>query len=125
MPARSLPIWARAGFSDPEPRMPYVLGAHGSIAAILWADPLLSPPPKNHNNKILWVSRAPTQPGSDLRISAQRVENSRAVGHTVTRRVRGGPGPSIINLPTAGCYRLSLHWSGHADTLNLDYAPNR
>jgi hypothetical protein len=41
-----LPVWARGGFSDPRPRMPYVLGRAGKIAAILWADPLQSPAPK-------------------------------------------------------------------------------
>jgi len=30
----------------------------------------------------------------------------------VNRLVRGGPGPSIINLPTAGCWRLALRWAG-------------
>jgi hypothetical protein len=65
-----LPVWARGGFSDPQPRMPYVLGRARKIAAILWADPLQLPPPRDHNNKILWVSHGPSVPGSDLRINA-------------------------------------------------------
>ncbi len=102
--------------------MPYLLGTNGSIAAILWADPLQSPPPKSHNNKILWVSRAPIRPGgSDLPISAQRLDRSRPVGSPIQRIVQGGPGPSIINLPNAGCYALTLRWSGHTDHLDLVY----
>jgi hypothetical protein len=52
---RLLPVWARDGFSDPKPRMPFRLGRAGKIGAILWADPLRSPPPKDHTTKILWV----------------------------------------------------------------------
>jgi hypothetical protein len=44
-----------------------------------------------------------------------------AVGHPVTRVVVGGPGPSIIDLPAAGCWRVSLAWSGRTDTLDLQY----
>jgi hypothetical protein len=120
-----LPVWARGGFSDPRPRMPYLLGRAGKIAAILWADPLRSPAPKDHSNKILWVSRAPSVPGSDLRISAQRMAGSRPVGAPAARRVMGSPGPSIINLPSAGCWRLTLRWSGRVDTLDLRYASSR
>jgi len=128
MPARVaprvLPVWARDGFSAPKPRMPYVVGRKGRIAAILWANPLQAPPPRDHNNKILWVSRAATLPGSDLRISAQLMSGLRPVGAPVIRRVTGGPGPSIIDLPSAGCWRLSLHWSHSTDTLDLRFAGN-
>lgn len=117
-----LPTWARGGFSAPEPVMPYVLGRAGRIAAILWADPLLSPPSPDHSNKILWVSHAAARPGSDLRISAQRMTGGTAAGSPVRRRVGGGPGPSIVDLPSAGCWRLTLRWSGRVDVLDLRYA---
>ena len=120
-----LPVWARGGFSNPKPRMPHALSAAGKITAILWADPLLSPRPKNHNNKILWVVRVTTNIYSNLRISAQRMIGSTPVGSPVGRKVIGGPGPSIINLPTAGCWRFTLRWSGQLDTLDLTYAANR
>ena len=120
-----LPGWARGGFSDPRPRMPYALGRARKIAAILWADPLHSPPPKNHSNKILWVSHAPAVPGSDLRISAQRMTGSTPTGAPVSRTVMGSPGPSIVDLPAAGCWRFTLRWSGRVDTLDLRYVSNR
>ena len=118
----ALPTWAHAGFSDPAAPMHYVLGGSGHIVAILFAYPLLSPPPKDHNNKILWVSRASRQPGSDLLIAGQRMTGEQSVGPRVTRTVIGGPGPSIIDLPSPGCWRLSLRWSGHSDQLDLHYA---
>ncbi|HXW80456.1 MAG TPA: hypothetical protein VEJ84_13210 [Acidimicrobiales bacterium] len=118
-----IPSWARAGFSSPRPAMHYELGARGRIVALLWAYPLLSPPPKTHNNKILWVSEVP--PGaSPLVITAQRMVGALPTGPPVERQVVGGPGPSIINLPTAGCWRLDLQWSGHTDEMDLDYLPD-
>jgi hypothetical protein len=102
--------------------MPYVLGKAGAIAAIQWADPLVSPPSAHYNNKILWVSRRPQIPGSDLQITAQKLAGKTLVGPLVHRAVTGGPGPSIINLPSAGCWRLKLRWSGRSDTLDLRYA---
>jgi hypothetical protein len=118
VPSRVLPQWARRGFTDAEPRMPYVLGDHGDIAAILFGNPLAAPPRPDLNNKILWVSRVPVDHVSPLLIEA-RLDGSRTV---VTRTVAGGPGPSIIDLPGSGCWHLTLRWSGHTDTLDLRYS---
>jgi len=125
VPSRVLPIWARAGFSSPKPRMPFVLGAAGKIVAIQWSDPLVSPPSARYHNKILWVSRRPATPGSMLRIGAQRLTGGQPVGPVLQRAVSGGPGPSIIDLPPAGCWRLTLRWSGRSDTLDLRYVSKR
>jgi hypothetical protein len=97
--------------------MPYVMGDQGKIVAILWANPLHSPPLANRSNKILWVTRVvSTLPGS-LRIQAAL----NGTGHAVTREVIGGPGPSIINLPRAGCWSFKLSWAGSRDHLELRY----
>jgi hypothetical protein len=117
-----IPSWARAGFSDPKPRMPHVLGASGNVVALIFGYPLYSPPLPKRSNKILWVARVQSQPLSDLHIRAQRMRGTRSVGPRVTRTVIGGPGPSIIDLPAAGCWRLTLRWSGRTDTLDLQYA---
>jgi hypothetical protein len=116
-----LPSWARTGFSDPRPRMPHVLGRSGDIAAIVFGYPLLAPPAESRSNKILWVSRRPIKPPDRLRIRAQRMRGSRPVGKHVVRVVQGGPGPSIVNLPVHGCWRLTLQWSGRSDELDLDF----
>jgi hypothetical protein len=119
-----LPVWARGGFSERRPRMPHVIGRSGDIAAILFTDPLLAPLSPKRRNKILWVSRLPVR-GSDLKIRAQRMEGARAAGRPVARLVKGGPGPSYVDLPAPGCWRLTLRWSGHRDSLDLRYAANR
>lgn len=115
---RPLPTWARAGFHPPTQPMPYVMGARGNIVAILWADhdPLHAPPLTNRSNKILWVSRL-DELGTPLWIRAKL----NGTGQTVTREVTGGPGPSIINLPAAGCWSFNLSWSGKRDHLKLRY----
>jgi hypothetical protein len=120
-----LPTWARAGFSDSTPTMPYALGASDRIAALVFGYPLLSPPSTARNNKILWVSHSAVRPLSDLKIRAQRMVGSRPVGPVVTRTVTGGPGPSIVDLPAAGCWRLALSWSGRTDTVDLGYGRAR
>jgi hypothetical protein len=120
-----LPPWARGGFSEAKPRIAHVTGRSGTIMAILFANPLEAPPPKTHNNKILWVARPGTQTYTNLWIAAQRMLGAHNVGGRVSRLVRGGPGPSIINLPAAGCWRLALHWAGHSDTLDVRYVPTK
>jgi hypothetical protein len=117
VPSRVLPEWARTGFSDPNPSMPFVMGDRGDIVAIIFGYPLHSPPLPDRNNKILWVSRVSEEPGESLEIDA-RLDG---VGDAVTREVSGGAGPSIVDLPEAGCWHLRLRWSGHTDTMRLTY----
>ncbi|WP_221176777.1 hypothetical protein [Nocardioides pocheonensis] len=117
---RVLPAWATTGFSSPNPTMPYVLGDRGDIVAILWAehDPLVVPPAQDRNNKILWVGRVASE--GSLQIKAHLIGSDRSV----TRTVDGGPGPSIIDLPDAGCWSLDLTWGKQHDHLQLEYAPS-
>ena len=99
--------------------MPHVMGEAGNIVAILWAtrDALHSPSLQDKSNKILWVSRIPLVAPNPLVIKAVLAGSAR----TATVSVPGGPGPSIIDLPTPGCWTLHLSWSGHADELRLRY----
>ena len=108
-----LPPWARAGFSDAEPKMPHVLGRSGEITAILFGDPLASPPRPDGANKVLWVPRETPLRYTRLAITAR--QGDRTVKRTVDL------GPSYVNVPAPGCWRLTLKWRGHADTLDLAY----
>ena len=118
----ALPSWARGGFSNP--RIPHVLGRSQRIVAVLFGYPLRSPPRRLRRNKILWVARE-SPDASALRIRAQRMKGLTPVGSPENRKVSGGPGPSIINLPAPGCWRLTLRWSGRADSFDLDYTKSR
>lgn len=119
----SLPDWADAGFSG-DARVPHVFGAKGDIVAVLFAHPLRQHREDGSNNKILWVARAATT-SPDPTAPATLVITAMLDGTDtrVIREVAGGPGPSIIDLPHAGCWRLDLRWSGHTDTMELVYAP--
>lgn len=113
----ALPSWARTGFSWDGSGMNHVYGDRGEIIAILFGSPLSSPPAPDRSNKILWVSRQPVQTPDRLRITAVLDGTTT----TADREVQGGPGPSIIDLPSPGCWRLTLTWSGRTDTMDLIY----
>jgi hypothetical protein len=101
-----------------------VLGARGDMVAVHWArqDPLVTPVPPDRGNKILWVSKLPLSAGSSLEITARQLTGGTAAGAVQRRTVAGGPGPSLIDMPAAGCWQFTLRWSGHVDTVDLPYA---
>lgn len=114
----SLPTWARGGFTPPDQKIAHVVGARGDIAGILFGDPLSSPRAGGGSNKILWVSRPQLSTPGDLKIHAS-LEGTSTVAD---RTVEGGPGPSTLDLPKAGCWIVDLRWPGHTDTVRLKYA---
>jgi len=118
-----LPVWMRTGFSDPRPRVPYVLGERGAIGAVLFGWPLNAPPSQHRNNKILWVPRHSRKTAAAMSIRLQLMDGDRTVGAPVRRVLPTGPGPSIVDAPSAGCWRLTLSWSGQRDRLDLRYTP--
>jgi hypothetical protein len=116
-----LPSWAWTGFSDPQAGgVPFVRGEEGNIVAILFGERLFAPEAKGRSNKVLWVSRQEQQPLQALVIEAQRAGTSQSV----RREVPGGPGPSNLDLPSPGCWHLSLSWDAgrQHDSLDLVYA---
>jgi hypothetical protein len=96
------------------------LGRSGEIVAILFRHPLRSPPAEGTNNKILWVSKRP-QSRAALWIRAEQMDGTDVVGVPIRTIVAGGPGPSLVNVPAPGCWRVTLSWSGRRDTLDLEY----
>jgi len=115
----ALPEWARTGFSDDGAGVPHVFGRGGDILAVLFGNPLKATPDQGRANKILWVSRLPAKMGDTLRITATL---DGATPETVDRKVDGGPGPSIVDLPKPGCWRLTLKWQDRTDTMDLTYS---
>ncbi len=111
----ALPEWARAGFSPPDQPMTYFLGASGQIVGVAFGWPLRRIQPSGKQNKILWVAHS-AEPGP-LRIIATRERS----GETVTREVEGGPGPSLVDMPSDGCWRFDLRWTGGSDEMHVRY----
>ncbi|MEH1163780.1 hypothetical protein V6V47_00170 [Micromonospora sp. CPCC 205539] len=117
-----LPDWADAGFHG-DTRAPHVFGAKGDIVAVLFGNPLTHGRKDGANNKILWVSRpAATSPDPASPAALAITATLDGTQTRVTREVAGGPGPSIIDMPQAGCWHLDLRWSGRTDTMDLVYA---
>ncbi|MBB5868294.1 hypothetical protein F4553_001673 [Allocatelliglobosispora scoriae] len=116
----SLPDWADAGFSG-DAKVPHVFGAKGSIVGVLFGYPLQAGRTDGTANKILWVGGpAPTSDTSapDTLVITATLDGTAT---TVVREVAGGPGPSITDMPQAGCWHLELRWSGRTDTMDLTY----
>jgi hypothetical protein len=105
-----LPPWARTGFSDPEPKAPYVSGKDGGIVGILFGQPLNSPPAQDHNNKVLWVVQEDSGP--------LRIEGRLAAGDDPVV-IESVTGPSFLDLPSPGCWHLDLTWGDHTDSVDL------
>jgi hypothetical protein len=110
-----LPTWARTGFSPAGLHTPHVISDQGQIVAVLFV-PLRVHQPAGTYNKVLWVARVGHGP---LHIRAQLQGTSQ----TVTTDLPNGPGPSYVNMPAAGCWQMSLTWSGYHDTIALQYQP--
>jgi hypothetical protein len=100
--------------------LPYVI-AHPPIAGgYLFVFPLQSG--AHAPNKILWAMGFPRD-GSDLVISAHPLTASKPV-ITETLRDDSSPGeiyPDGLEVPAAGCWQLTLSWSGHHALLDLAY----
>ncbi len=111
----ALPEWARTGFSGDGSGVPHVVGAQGDLVAVLFQYPPTAAADPRVGDKILWVSRPTQQPMQPLTIHAVLDD-----GATVAEReVPEGPGPSQVNFPAAGCWTLTLSWSGHTDTMAI------
>lgn len=110
-PVAVVPAWARAGFSDRRPKMPYVLGDDGRIVAIVFGNPLNAPESADHSNKVLWVAKAGDGP---LTIEARLNAADEPAVVELT-----APGPSYLNLPTPGCWHLDLSWGDQIDSMSI------
>lgn len=116
-------IDAGAGYAAPRD-LPMVVGVSGRVAGFIFAQPLRAGAPTKDANKVLWVV-ALARGGADLQITAHPVSSSTPIV-TATSPADSGPGqiyPSILNVPTPGCWDVTLHWGAHDDRVMLEYAP--
>lgn len=114
--SRVVPSWARDGFSDPEPVVPYATSSSSDVVAILFGGRLYAPQAPEVSNKVLWVAK--DGGAGPARISA------RLEGTAVTAQVDlpNGLGPSSVDMPRPGCWVMDLAWDGgRRDTIALPY----
>lgn len=111
------PAWAAGGPSG----LPWVLSAEGNLIGFLFVDLHVQAGADGANNKILWVSKVP-RGGQPLRLSLRPADGGAAV--TMTEEADSSPGeiyPSIVDVPTAGCWHVTAEWNQNRATLDLYY----
>jgi hypothetical protein len=115
------PDWiASAGGVGP---LPYALSHEGNLFAALFANPLRAGPGvTNPNNKILWIARAPRD-GQPLKLTLRPADGA---GQVVTQEEPADSSlgeiyPSIVDVPSPGCWRITAEWSGNRATLELPW----
>lgn len=116
------PTWAQGGWNQPKAPwvVPWARGGGGDAVAYLFATQLVagsSPRVNGTNNKVLWVAKGDPP---NFVVDAHPLGADQPV-------VTIAGGPSIVDLPTAGCWTFRLHWglpsSAGTSTINLDVLP--
>jgi hypothetical protein len=103
-------------------RGPFVLSHEANLVGYLFVTPLRAGQPTNPANKILWVVKTPRN-GQPLKLELRRMDGT---GEPVSQieLADSGPGeiyPSIVDVPSAGCWQVQAGWNGHLATLELLY----
>lgn len=124
----SLPSWTAPAMAqskgDPFSGWAHALSQRRDVAAVIFGYPLQAGTPgPGRQNKVLWIMRLPRN-GFPLHLVARPLHAS----HPVVREsypADSSPGeiyPSYVNVPSAGCWRITLRWAGHTDTIALRYS---
>lgn len=101
---------------------PYVLAVPAIAAAVLPVQPLRAGHATNPYNKVAWVVLNPVH-GAQLKIDASPLDQSgRGIAFDVEPAYtqNGIFYPSALDLPTAGCWSMTLLWTGHSARVDLE-----
>jgi hypothetical protein len=114
------PAWAQGGWTHATGTpwgVPWALGTGGDAVAFVFANELVaggSPRIDGTNNKVLWVAK-----GSPTNFVVEGIPPG---GTQAVVTVNGGP--SIVDVPSPGCWRFHLTWGdGAGSTINLTVLP--
>jgi hypothetical protein len=121
----ALPPWTAPAMADSSgsPAWPFAVSAGGNVTAMVFGYPLRAGNPSGRQNKVLWIMRLPRR-GLPLHIAAHPLHASRPLVRESVP-ADSSPGeiyPSYLNVPKAGCWRVSLRWAGHTDEMALHYS---
>jgi hypothetical protein len=115
------PSWAAS--ANPPAGIPYALSHEGNLAATLFVQPLRAGTGvSNPANKILWIAREPRE-GAELKLVLRRTDGTGDPVET-TEPPNSSPGeiyPSIVDVPTPGCWSVTATWGPNTATLELAY----
>jgi len=119
-----LPTWAQPAFADSSTRSspwPFAVARQRNVIAVEFGYPLQAGAPRR-KNKVLWIMRQPRH-GMPLIVTARPARGGGPVVRA-TWPADSSPGeiyPSYVNVPHAGCWRVTLHWAHHTDSVDLSY----
>ena len=116
-----LPSWAEVGGG----RIPWALGQPPAVVGVMFATELVArgERPDGSANKILWLTRSPIPP-NQLTLRAQPAQSAAPVVSLRFPRVEENQQfPSIVDLPTPGCWRINVSW-GTGSTENSTFGLN-
>ena len=119
------PMWAQGGWTHPKGTpwdVPWAFGSKNASVAYVFAGQLVagpSPRLNGTNNKVLWVGQ--DRPfGDAVRVEGHPLGQSQPVVTIVG-------GPSITDVPRAGCWTFQLSWKANGtqntSTINLEVLP--
>jgi hypothetical protein len=110
------PSWAEGV----PPGLPYAVAKGAKIAGFFFTHPLRAGHPTNPENKVLWVAAAGPV-ARTLKITARLAGAARPAVHFTFPAASGGgiAFPSLIDLPSAGCWHLVLNWHARAADINI------
>ena len=118
----SIPPWLDGAGAHNNPRgLSYVI-AHPPLAAgFLFGNPLRAGHPENRANKILWVVRTPRN--GPLTIDGHPLGAVTPATHQLLPD-NSSPGeiyPSIVDVPTPGCWQFELRWATSHAQVELSF----
>jgi hypothetical protein len=105
------PLWAQGGWTNPGAQpwsVPWAYGTPDTALAYVFATQLVagpSPRVDGSNNKVLWEAK-------DLPSGGGVLVEGRPLGQSQPVVTIAG-GPSIVDVPTAGCWTFQLSWSAN------------
>ncbi len=118
------PDWLTTAGENNNPKgVPYFITSPATAAGFLFAYPLRAGSVSNPNNKILWVVGLPRD-GNPLRVQGHPLAaSSPTIDQTFP--ADSSPGeiyPSIVDVPTAGCWHFDLRWGKNTTSVDLVYS---
>jgi hypothetical protein len=118
------PAWAQGGWKHDvgtQWPVPWAFGTQDNTVAYLFARQLVagdSPRADGTQNKVLWIAKE-SPSGTNVWVEGRPLGQSQPV-------VTIAGGPSITDVPTAGCWTFRLSWGSHGEhssTINLEVLP--
>lgn len=118
------PDWLTAAGAGNNPSfLPYAISYPPTAAGFIFGYPLqVGPRANGAANKILWVVGIPRD-GNPLRITGHP-KNATAPAIDVSFPADSSPGeiyPSIVDVPSAGCWHFDLAWGTNRTSVDLVY----